>query len=176
MSFTGTFSVPAHPRRIYAARRARPLRSAARRTGGRPSAWTTVRNSNPRLSLGRRGPSLSDNGGWSAQRESNPLLRTGKPACSLEHLGRDKRVEGGTRTRACTGLQPVALPSWRPRQEGERSRISAHHRPPGTAHSEETERVELSERYARRRSGPVCRTVMHLVSRLEESGGIEPLT
>ena len=83
----------------------------------------------------------------SAQRESNPLLRTGKPACSLEHLGRETtRVEGGTRTRALTGLQPVALPSWRPRQESGPARVMAHHRSPGLDHSEETERVELSER------------------------------
>ena len=83
----------------------------------------------------------------SAQRESNPLLRTGKPACGLEHLGREiMRVEGGNRTRACTELQSVALPSWRPRQVSEPARDSVHHRSPGLAHSEETERVELSER------------------------------
>ena len=114
----------------------------------------------------------------SAQRESNPLLRTGKPACSLEHLGRETtRVEGGSRTRACTGLQPVALPSWRPRQESG---------PPGwwltTAHPDwptRRRRRESNSRSAcaRRRSGPVCRTDRHLVSTmLEESGGIEPLT
>src|SRR6185312_575226 len=69
----------------------------------------------------------------SAQRELNPLLRTGKPACSLEHLGRETtRVEGGTRTRACTGLQPVALPSWRRRQESGPPRVVAHHRSPRT--------------------------------------------
>jgi hypothetical protein len=70
----------------------------------------------------------------SAQRESNPLLRTGKPACSLEHLGRETiGVEGRDRARVCTGLQPMALPSWRPRQVSEQSQAWAHHRTPGTA-------------------------------------------
>ena len=60
----------------------------------------------------------------SAQRESNPLLRTGaKPACSLEHLGRERKRASRPGTRFTT----------------------AH---PELAHSEETERVRTLGAFA----------------------------
>ena len=55
--------------------------------------WSTARESNPALLLGRQGPSRSDSGTGrdkrgSAHRESNPVPLTGSQACSHRHLAR----------------------------------------------------------------------------------------
>lgn len=57
------------------------------------AVWSTARESNPALLLGRQGPSRSDSGTGrdkrgSAHRESNPVPLTGSQACSRKHLAR----------------------------------------------------------------------------------------
>lgn len=68
-------------------------------SNGRPS-WhgpsphyqlSTTRESNPALSLGRRGPNRSVSGARSACRELNPVLLAGSEACSHEHFRRVSR-------------------------------------------------------------------------------------
>lgn len=112
------------------------------------SAWTTVRESNSRLLLGRQGPGLSDNGGWSEQRESNPRTSTWQADAEPTQL-----CSHGGRSRSRTGDAEVAAPclaSWLTDHGApagiEPSSTAATSRgtecQPGA--SEEKERVELS--------------------------------
>jgi hypothetical protein len=79
-------------------------------------------------------------------------------------LGAKVGVEGENRTRVFTGLQPVALPSWRPRQASEPARDSVHHRSPGPAPLGGDGESRTPGTVVRRRSGPLRKTDMRVVS------------